>query len=112
MTCACILILDQQRGCTQGELVPLQHFFSVVPRSKYNITHIGFGFNTFLEKSELALARVSTRFSAQRLFDPMKQSSLAVNSRDTKHGFCSRLVWPFVECKGKTERLLFFSRIF
>ena len=66
----------------------------------------------FLEKSELALASVSTRFSAQRPFDPIKQSSLAVNSRDTKHGFCSRLVWPFVDCKGKTERLLFSSRIF
>ena len=73
--------------------MPLQHFFSVVPRSRYNITHIGFGFNTFLEKSELALASVSTRFSAQRLFDPMKQSSLAVNSRDTKHGFCSVPGW-------------------
>ena len=112
MTCACILILDQQSGCTRGEFVPLQHFFSVVPRSRYNITHIGFGFSTCAFQSELALASVSTRFSAQRPFDPIKQSSLAVNSRDTKHGFCSRLVWPFVDCNGKTERLLFSSRIF
>ena len=55
------------------------------------------GFSTGAFQNDLALARVSTPFNAQRPFDPIKQSSLAVNGRGTKHGFCSRLVWPLVD---------------
>ena len=87
--------------------MPLQHFFSTVPRSRDNLTRVCF--NTFCGKGELALAS-STCFSAQRFFDPTKQSSLAVNSRNTKHWFVSLLVRRFVGSKGTC--LLFSSRMF
>ena len=117
LTFSCAFRMEHTRKNTRDdtflfnfELVPNRHFFSIAPRSRDSLnTHL---LKHFLKNRELALASVNTCFSARRLFDPIKKSSLVVNSRDTKHGFCSRLVWPFVECKGKTERLLFSSRIF
>ena len=56
MACACVLILDQKSGFAQSDLVPFQHFFVIAPRSRYNLAHIGFCFNTLFGNRELDFA--------------------------------------------------------
>ena len=106
MACACVLILDQQSGFAQSDLVPLQHFFVIAPLSRYNLTNTLVLVSTHFWKRVNWAWQVGAHVAVRKdLFDPIKQSSLAVNSRDTKHGFCSRLVWPFVDSKTRVAFL-------
>ena len=117
MACACVLILDQQSGFAQSDLVPLQHFFVIAPLSRYNLTNTLVLVSTHFWKRVNWAWQVGAHVSVRKdLFDPIKQSSLAVNSRDTKHwvlfpvglAFCGFQNWKF----QNGTCLLFTSRIF